>query len=120
NHFGYQFIIVAKIEFIAHPDFTSRIYNNIPQTIGFAEFAKQKDFNLSTCFFLPSVKTGRKNFGVIHNHHILVVKIVDDVFKNFVFYFSGVAMNYHKATFVTLLGWMLRDKANREIKLELG
>jgi len=53
------------------------------------QFTKQKNFNFGACFFLVSIKSGRKNFGIVKNKNVFIAKIINNIFKDAVFDLSG-------------------------------
>ena len=116
---SHEVLLLAKIEFVAHANFTCGIYDYIPEAVGPVQFAKKKYFNLGACFFFTAIHPGRKYLSVVDSENILVVKIIQDVPEMLVFDLTRVAMNNHHAGVFTFFGGVLGDKIKRQVETKL-
>jgi len=61
DNFGHDVLSFAKIEFVADTDFARWVYKHVPEVLLMVQFAKQKHFDASSCFFLTSIEAGGEN-----------------------------------------------------------
>ena len=91
NHLRYQYIVamlVTEVELITNPDFTGRVHQNIPEA-GFAvELTQEENLNVGAGFFLLAVQTGGEYLGIVENHGIALVEVLEDIFERPVFDFT--------------------------------
>ena len=109
DNFGNHRIVFAEIQFVTDTDFTGRIYQNIPQTKFFVEFAQKEHFDLGTGFFLVSVQTSGKYLGIVEDKHVAFIKIFQDILESSVFDFTRIFVQNHQFGFIAIHGRMLRN-----------
>lgn len=88
NVFQYPFSVIENVPFV------------------FVQFSEQSDANLRTCLLLLTVQKRGKNFGVVHNKNIPLVKVIKDIFKNLMFNRLSLSIHHHQAGFVTFSRWV--------------
>ena len=89
NYFGHHRVIVAEIQLVTDTDFTGWVYQYIPQAQFFVQLTEQEYFNAGTRFFLVTIQTSRKDFGIVKDKHVFVVEIVQYILEIDMFNFSG-------------------------------
>ena len=119
DHFGHQFVAFTEIELIAYADLPGRIHDHIPKAVSLVQFAKQEYLDLGAGFFLTAVHTGWKYLRVVHHKHVLVIKIINDVFEMTVLDLAGLSVDDHHPAVFSFFGGLLGDQVKREVEAEL-
>jgi len=119
DHLRDQFIRIPKIEFVAHPNLSGRINNDIPKAILLVQFSQQKHLDPGTCLFLPPIHAGWEDLGIVDDEHILVVEILHDIPEMTVLDLSGSTVDNHHPGILPLFDGILSNKIKGKIESEL-
>ena len=117
---GHQALILAEVEFVADADLAGGVYDDIPQALLAVELAQEQDHDIGPGLFLLAVQAGGKHLGVVQDKDVSFAEIVDDIFKEAVFDFTGILVQDHQTGLVSPAGRLLGDAVCGEVKVELG
>ena len=119
-HFGNQTLVIAEIEFVADADLAGRIDQHIPEADIGIEFSQQEHLDASTRLFLVAIKSGRENLGVVEQHEVLLIKIINEILEHLVFDVATLLVEYHHPALVAMLTWLQGKALFGELEFELA
>ena len=83
------------------------------------QLAEQEDFDFGAGFLLVAVEAGGEDLGVVEDHHVLLLEVVDDVLEDAVLDFARFAVDDHQTRFVAVFGRIFRQQVGREVVVVL-
>ena len=95
NHLGHHAVVLPEVEFVSNSDFPRGVDQHIPNFQVTVQFPQQEHLDLRTGFLLISVQAGREHFRVIENEHVVLIKIIKDLLKYFMFYLTCLPVQHH-------------------------
>ena len=110
DDFCHHGIIFTEVQLVADTNLTSGVDQHIPKTQILVQFSQQEHFDTGTRLFLVAVQTGRKHLGIVEDKYILIVEIVENVFKILAMLdISTLLMQHHQTGFVTMVRGILSN-----------
>ena len=119
NHLGYKTVVLTEIEFVANSDLASRIDQHIPETCFSIQFSQQENLDARPCLLLVAVETSWKDLGIVEEHKVFLVKIVDELLEYLVLNLFAFLVEHHKTGFITMFCWQKRNMVFWEFEFEL-
>ena len=119
DHLGHHRIVVAEIELVADTDLAGRLHEHVPETVFLIKLPKEKHFDAGARLLLVAIETGRKNLGVVENHHVAFIEEIDDLLEDMMGDLACAGVDHHQATFVTILRRTLGHQLLGKLELEL-
>ena len=115
DNLGTHHIVVTEIELVADTDFTCRVYQHIPKAQLAVKLAQKENLNLGTCLLFVAIEACGKDFGVVEDKEIFLIKIFDDILKDSMLDGSRFAVYHHQTRLVAVFHRVVGKHVGRKI-----
>ena len=119
NHLRHKTVILSEIELVANSDLACRIDEHIPETCLSIQFSQQENLDACTSLLLVAVETSWEDLGVVEEHKVFLIKIVDELLEYLVLNLVAFLVEHHKTGFITMFCWQKRNMVFWEFEFEL-
>jgi len=111
--------IVVEVDLVSDANLASRLNQDIPNALLGLQLTEEHDLDLRIGLFLLTEQTGWEHLCVVHNDHITLVHVLQDVLELLVFDITRLAIENHHFGGFAWVSWILGDRVFRNRELEL-